>query len=265
MTRFRRFAVGLAAAAAAAAAASLSLAPAASAAPAPRSSSYSDPTYYSVPYSDDVYVAYDDATQPLEIGHDLWVQEGMPPLHPLPTVYKRYPWSSAVYAVSFPNNNSNTWISVHLSPQQFRQAGSPTVSIAGWLPGTEYDQYATSPEIFATLEGVTGKLTPAQWAAAGFRRPTVHGDEGYEKRSWNGTIAYYYQLGAGDGYAIGYRDWSAAGFPTPRVVRLLPDDEVCTYSFDRSAIYVIGSGLDRQISYAEWRAAGFPRPGDCLS
>ena len=108
-------------------------------------------------------------------------------------------------------------------------------------------------------DGAYRKLSYGEWTAAGSPTPDNRGNEGFIRYSWDSTIVRMSNLAAGQGTAIGYQQWSAEAFPTPRVVNRVAGDQVYTYYRD-SRIWYAGPGLNRQINYNEWAAMGFPSP-----
>lgn len=176
--------------------------------------------------------------------------------------YVKYAWAPSIYGVAFFDPaDEQAWGWKHLTYDEWLRAGSPRGQWnAGWIEGTELVKYATSPEIIASIDGVSHKLTYAEWRAMGFRSPESR-HEGYRKLTWDSGIAYYYT--ASDGYQIDYGHWRDAGFPTPAESRMLPGDYVCRYAWSGSTLYYVGATFNGPLTYAQWRAAGFPQPRAC--
>lgn len=110
-------------------------------------------------------------------------------------------------------------------------APAPTVSYQGW---------PTSPELFAVPSDGSAfhKLTPAEWARAGYPAPLMV-PGGYYKLSWDVTIALLGPIN-GDVELLTPATWAHRDYPTPAVVRTIPGDYYC-YDTDAEAVYYDGA------------------------
>jgi hypothetical protein len=176
------------------------------------------------------------------------------------TDFVKYPWSPTVYAVTFWPGGESYWMWTPLSFQQWLTAGKPSPRNAGWIEGSYYYQWGTSPELFVEgADGVNHKLSYQEWAASGFRAHAKRSNEGYLKLSWAPEFARMLDLSTGAGRPMGYAEWEAEAFPTPRTVQRVPGDTF--YSFRGSpTIWYAGPGMNRPVTLQEWQAAGSPSP-----
>ena len=178
---------------------------------------------------------------------------------PAPTDYVKYPWSSTVYAVTFWSGDSTKWLWQALSLSQWQRAGSPAPRTAGWIAGSTYHRWATSDELFVRgADGVTHKLTYAEWQASGFRPYETRTNQGFQKLTWAADIAQMSSISAGQGKPITYPTWLGEGLPSPQQVRRFPGDE---FSKDacRDAVMYAGPTMSRAVTYQEYVAAGAPQ------
>lgn len=214
--------------------------------------------YYQQPFDPTVWRV--DGGVARAISYDEWAAAGFPQPVASPTDYVKYPWSPTVYAVTFWGDPESTWDWDRLSEPQWRAAGSPVPRTAGWIAGSRYYQWGTSNELFVQGEdGVKHKLTYNEWAASGFRAHDRHGDQGFIKLSWAPNIVRITNLATGDGYSIGYPEWSAESFPTPQVVQRVVNDRFYKWG-GGATIYYEGAAFHRPVSYTEWVGAGRPAP-----
>ncbi|MGN7703167.1 hypothetical protein [Cellulosimicrobium sp. 22601] len=220
--------------------------------------------FYSVPYSGTIFQHYHDDAYGFHypVTYQEWLDAGRPTPRPVPTDFVKYPWSADIYAVSFFDKASTQWEWKKLTFAEWSRAGKPAPRVAGWIEGSTYHQWATSPEIFVELDGQVHKLTFNQWKAAGSPSPEVLGDAGFMKLTWDSSIAYMFSIGGGQGYPVNYAEWRAEGSPTPKAQRMLPGDYVCSYSWT-NALWYVGNSFYGQLSYQQWQAAGFPHPVPC--
>lgn len=239
-----------------AAAASIVVAPAASALPN---------GYYSVPYSDVLIQHYhfsDGSTMAIDASYSSWQRDGFPAPRPAPVHYVKYPWSPAIYAVSFFDGNRDDWYWERLTFQQWQRAGSPAASNAGWIEGSDFYKWASSGEIFVEApDRSVHKLTWNEWAASGFYPPTTDWSRGFYKYPWSGSIGYIFDAGTGAGYPISYQDWAAEDFPTPMTVNHVNGEEV--WKFRSSSQLYLDSAIVGgwyALTGPQWTALGRPSP-----
>ena len=177
-----------------------------------------------------------------------------------PTDYVKYPWSATVYAVTFWTNDEASWQWTPITYNQYLTAGSPTPRIAGWIKGSYYYKWGTSPELFVEgADGVNHKLTGPEWAASGYRPFVDRANEGVLKLSWAPELTWMTNIGAGWGSALSYPRWQEEAFPTPQTVQRINGDQFYQ-NYGSTTIWYAGPGMNRPVSYNEWVGAGSPRP-----
>ncbi|MGY1832650.1 hypothetical protein ACI8AA_19735 [Geodermatophilus sp. SYSU D01180] len=220
-----------------------------------------DNGFYKTPYEDTIYEVYGTYYRFVdEVTYSEWADAGFPPPRATPTDFVKYPWSPTIYAVTYWPSDSSDWQWDRLTYEQWQRAGFPAPRNAGYIDGTSYHQWETSPQIFAEGEdGVVHALTYSEWQAAGSPAPEVQVNEGYVKLPWTREIFYLYDLRGGYGRPINGAEWSAAGFPTPRSQPWIPGEEWYRSRYSPT-IYYEGGGLYKAVTYQEWRAAGSPAP-----
>lgn len=214
--------------------------------------------YYKQPFDATIWRV--DGGNARAINYAEWESAGFPVPAASPTDYVKYPWSATIYAVTFWGDPESTWDWDALTAPQWQQAGYPAPRTAGWIKGSTYYQWATSNELFVQgADGIRHKLTYNEWAASGFRAFEHRANQGFVKLSWAPNIMRMTDLANGSGYSIGYGEWSAESFPTPQVVRRVPNDQFYKYG-SSPAIYYKGPAFERAINYQEWVGAGMPSP-----
>ncbi len=177
-----------------------------------------------------------------------------------PTNYVKYPWSPTLYAVTFWPGGEGAWQWDRLGYDQWRTAGFPAPRNAGWIPGSYYYKWATSPELFVEgADGVNHKLTAKEWRDSGYRQFVDRRNEGFMKLSWTSDIVRMTNIGAGSGYRIGGAEWREEAYPSPQVRQRIPGDQFYQYA-GQSAVWYAGPAMNRTVTYNEWRAAGSPAP-----
>jgi hypothetical protein len=215
-----------------------------------------DVRYVKKPHATSIYVV-SGATH-RQLGYAEWVALGSPSPGPTQTAFVRYAWSSTLYAVTTWPGGAVDWD--RLSWDTWSLAGRPAAHAVGWIPGSSIHRWDTSDELFLRGEdGGLHKLGPAEWAAAGHRAPTVRGNQGFVKLSWDGSIARMSDLRYGQGRPIGYAEWLNEGSPTPRVASRFPGD-IFEKDFNGPGVRYSGPTVQRYVSYGEWQAAGSPAP-----
>jgi len=190
-----------------------------------------------------------------------WVAAGYPaPRGTAATDYVKYPWDTTLYAVNYWGSSADSWTFHTLTLAEWRYAGYPAPRTAGWIAGSWYYRWSTSPELFVRgSNGVLHKLTPTEWAAAGPGRPFTDRPEGFAKLSWDPNIAKMTNMATGAGSPINYATWAAEQFPTPVSVLRFPGDQLYKYA-NSPTIYYAGPTVKRAITYAEWGLLGYPAP-----
>lgn len=214
--------------------------------------------YYKVAYGDDIFIVDDGVARRIDFQE--WADAGFPSPQPAPTEYVRYPWSSAIYALTRWGDDASTWLWDWLSFSEWQRAGYPAPRPVSWIPGSYVYRWGTAPEIFVLSEdGVNHKLTFDEWAATGFQAFDDRTTEGWAKLSWSTPVARMSDLASGQGYPVTYEEWRNHDFPTPALYQRFPGDQFNRYIGDVT-IYYSGPTMSRAITYAEWGAAGFPAP-----
>ncbi|WP_156755482.1 hypothetical protein [Actinokineospora pegani] len=219
-----------------------------------------DVGYYKNAYSDTIY-RYNYGTH-TPIDYATWERAGFPEPRATPTSYVKYAWSPHVYAVTFWDDAEDTWQWERMDFAMWDRAGKPTPRDAGWIEGSQYLKWATADELFVLSDGITHKLTYAEWQASGFRPAAEITHQGFMKMTWAPEIRYIDDLATYEAYLLTYDRWEFFGFPTPRAVHRLPGDGFFTDCENERTIIYDGPLLLRAITYDEWVAAGRPAPSE---
>ncbi|PWD52120.1 hypothetical protein C8046_17205 [Serinibacter arcticus] len=229
-------------------------------------SSAVDTGFYSVPYADTLYYhehysGSDEVTFPAQ--YEMWQSSGFPTPRPAPVRYVKYPWSSDIWAVHFFGPDREDWVWSVLDYGQWSRAGRPAPSDAGWIEGSTYWQYASSPEIFVAIweDEPAHKLTPAEWRAAGSPAPERLWNQGIYTYPWSSSIGYVWDTPTGDGDTLTFEDWAFLGFPTPQTVNHLSYEHVWRFR-GSSQLYLDSAitGIDFPLTFGQWSALGRPAP-----
>ncbi|MCI9887944.1 hypothetical protein JT358_05640 [Micrococcales bacterium 31B] len=179
---------------------------------------------YKTPTSDALYTLSGSgaSTRATHITFEQWAAAGFPAPRAFPSAYVKYSWSDDLYAVNFWNTAPESWTWQRLTPAQWAAVGYPKPGIAGWITGTQVYKYATSDELFASLNGKVHKLSFAEWQAMNFAAFTTRTNQGFVKTASNDTLYKVSSLSANLGAPVTFAQWAAEGFPTPRVVAAAP-------------------------------------------
>jgi hypothetical protein len=128
------------------------------------------------------------------------------------------------------------------------------VSSSSLLRNARRTTISTIGAIAAVIALSIGASTPAQAVAAGE----------YEKYPWSDQV--YVTTSQWAAKAINYAEWSAAGYPTPRV-GLVTGSSVIAFLTNPHEIFVSPwseDGFphvdDHHVTYSEWQAVGSPTP-----
>jgi peptidoglycan/xylan/chitin deacetylase (PgdA/CDA1 family) len=219
---------------------------------------------YKIVYDDTIFelIPNSGGTQvPTQLSFEKWrdVYNFQEP-SPASTDFVKYPWSPTVYAVTFWPGGESNWMWTPLSYQQWITAGSPNPRNAGWIKGSNYYQWGTSSEIFVEgADGVNHKLTYQEWADSDFRNYVQRNNEGYLTLTWAPELARMSNLSTGAGSPMGYAEWQAEAFPTPRAVQRITGDQFYK-DCSSSTIWYAGPGMNRPVNLQEWQRAGSPSP-----
>lgn len=212
--------------------------------------------YLKKPHTASIYAVNGSSRR--HLGYDEWVALGRPAAASTRTDFVKYPWSPTLYAVTY--WSASDWDWDRLTWDAWTMAGRPAPRAAGWIEGSSIYRWESSAELFLRGEdGSLKKLTWAEWAATGYRPPSVRGNQGFVKLSWDGNIARMSDLRYGQGRPISHAEWAAEGFPAPRVAPRFPGD-IFEKDFAGPAIRYSGPTVSRYIAYGEWQVAGAPTP-----
>lgn len=219
--------------------------------------------FYSVAYDSTLYLHEHDGDYTYAASYEEWQQAGFPAPTPAPVSYVKYAWSNDIWAVHFFGPDREDWIWAPLDFQQWTRAGRPAAREAGWIEGSTYWKYGSSPEIFVAIweDEPAHKLTAREWQAAGSPAPENLWNEGVYKYPWSTSIGYLWDTPTGSGQPLTYDDWAFLGFPTPQAVTHVSNEFVWRYR-GSSQIYLDSAitGHDFPLSYAQWSALGRPTP-----
>ncbi len=218
---------------------------------------------YKIVYDGTIYelVGSGDDRQPVPLTFEKWRDVyGFAPFSSTSTDFVKYPWSPTVYAVTFWPGGENKWQWTAITFRQWTTAGQPAPRIAGWIKGSYYYKWGTSPELLVEgADGVNHRLSYAEWKASGFRPYSDRANEGFFKLSWAPEISRMTSISGGSGYKLSYGEWQEEAFPTPEVRSRIPGDQFYRYGGE-STIWYAGPAMNRPVSFQEWQAAGSPEP-----
>ncbi|ALD12761.1 hypothetical protein [Clavibacter capsici] len=222
-------------------------------------------TYYSLPFTDDLYRVAGDA-EPMTASYAEWQADGFPSPVRAPFTTLKYTWAPTIFAdVALPGQT----ITLELDYAGWRAAGFPSPRTDVLASGTFIFKYASSDELFAstvrwqTDTAAIHKLTYGEWTRLGSPAADLEPDVSYEKLSWLSTIiGPDYQTGE-RGF-VDYDEWVYLDRPTPRVVASFRGDRYCQAAGSADIVYrgdAAPQGL--KMSYAQWVTAGKPAPTRC--
>ena len=236
--------------------------PAPTRAPAPTPAPTEPQTWplYRIAYLDTVYELVDGVT-PYRISFERYRDVyHFAAVRVAPTAYVKYSWSPTVYGVTFWQDDPEGWQWDELTFAQFRKAHYPAVQKAGWILGSTYYQWATSPELFVQgADGIVHKLSYSEWAASGYQPYSLYANYGFQKLSWSAEIGEMNDIAGGQGASLSFAQWQALAFPTPQAVQRFPGDQFYSLGFSPNITYA-GPLMERRVTFGEWSAAGAPTP-----
>ncbi|MGY4858173.1 hypothetical protein [Cryobacterium sp. AP23] len=215
---------------------------------------------YRIAYLDTVYELVDGVT-PYRISFERYRDVyHFAAVQVAPTAYVKYSWSPTVYGVTFWQDDPEGWQWDELTFAQFQKAHYPDVHKAGWILGSSYYQWATSPELFVQgADGIVHKLSYSEWAASGYQPYSLYSNYGFQKLSWSAEIGEMNDITGGQGASLSFAQWQAQAFPTPQVVQRFPGDQFYSIGFTPNITYA-GPLMERRVTFGEWSAAGSPTP-----
>lgn len=221
-----------------------------------------DTGYYSVPYDSTLYRLDTTTEEPYPASYEEWSSDGSPTPIPASTEFYKVSWSRSVYAVSFLGRTPWQWVWRPLSFEQWTRVGQPVPRVTGAIPGTRYFQWASSPEIAASLPGAEWHtLTYAEWTAIGRPAPVQEPTAGFYKYPWSTGVGYLWDTTLGVGDTLSYNDYLWWGSPTPQTVTHVIG-EVVWKKRGSSTLYldspITGGGF--ALTYDQWSALGRPAP-----
>jgi hypothetical protein len=216
-------------------------------------------TIYQPAYSDNIYPVLDGITyDPLT--YDEWASFGFPTPRSIASVYVKYSWAPTIYAItSFPDGPLQESIGL----EGWLRAGAPGPRTVGFIEGTHFYRWVTSPELFAFTEddGISHKLSFIEWVASGYQTPETSTSQGFFRLSWSSSPGIVYQDLADDTVEpLTLENWVDEDYPTPLGVPRLTGDAFYTFNGSPDIFYA-GPTLDETvITLDEWIAAGSPAP-----
>ena len=226
-------------------------------------------TYYSVPFSPDLYVVDEVGDEEAEVRvatYEEWSADGTPAPVAAPTTYKAYEWSPHVFAEI---ELGEYGYAEQLGYAQWLAGGAKTPTRNTLIVGTELVRWDTSPALvvfnpFERSDSPLHNLTYGQWQRLGFAGPTYLRNEGFQKLTWAPSIALMSDIAAGAGEPLAFDEWAYFGFQTPQSVARFPNDSFCTTPGSPEVRYTGPAYPDSIVlSYEQWRAAGSPQPTAC--
>jgi hypothetical protein len=234
---------------------------------APAQAAPGDGTYYSVPFSGDLYTTFDPEGVPT-VGRatfDDWAADGFPKPVPAEIAYRSYTWSPTIYA-DLTTDAAGT--SVALTYGEWRAAGSPKPTDDRLSADGNAYRYGYSSEVFVSQQDIEGdypiihKLTFSEFAHLGSPNPTVY-NYTFRKLSWLPSIVGPAK-GTGEDEALNFASWDYYARPTPQIVKSFDGDRFCKAAGSADIRYVgIAAPKGMKLTFGQWREAGFPAPARC--
>jgi hypothetical protein len=235
---------------------------------APAQAASDDVTYYSVPFSGDLYVTseYEDYRFPVTASFDDWAADGFPKPVPASITYRAFTWADEIYSDIQTDPGA---VSTHeLTFPEWRAAGSPAPTTNGLPADSGVYKFGYSDELFVAIltDGrdvpVNHKLTFTEFAHLGYPSVVIR-DGGFRKLSWLpaivGATVPTYEI-----EAIDLWTWDYWGRPTPQIVKSFDGDRFCQKPGSADISYVgIAAPQGVKLSFGQWREAGSPAPARC--
>jgi hypothetical protein len=227
-----------------------------------------DGTYYSVPFSGDLFLLepVDDGAVIVPASFDTWRADGFPAPRPATTAYVKYTWGPTVYGDVTIEGVS---ISVRLDYESWTRAGRPAPRTDRLAADSGILRYAGSDELFVQ-EGASytddpgyHKLTFPEYAHLGYPSVVFDRDTLFSKLSWNPNIVGPVDQ-TGEVGVVDFVTWDYFARPTPLVVKSFDGDRFCQAAGSADIRYVgIAAPKGVKLSYGQWREAGSPAPARC--
>jgi hypothetical protein len=225
-------------------------------------------TYYSVPFSGDLYVtdAYEDDRYAAPAAFDDWKADGFPQPIAATVSYRGFTWSPTIYADV--QTEPGAVSTQALSYSQWRSAGMPKPTTNVLPADSGVFKYSYSDEVFVSVFSfgddvpVFHKLTFSEFVGLG--RPDVMlRPDAFLKLSWLPVIVGP-DIQSGERGPLDFATWDFWARPTPQIVKSFDGDRFCQAAGSADIRYVgIAAPKGVKLSFAQWREAGFPAPGRC--
>jgi hypothetical protein len=236
---------------------------------APAQAAPDEGAYYSVPFSDALFTSVEDVEGYsffLQLAtFDEWAADGFPEPVPSQVAYRKYTWSSTVYADV---QSEAAGAAFALTYAQWNSAGSPQPTDDRVALGGKVIRYAYSDEVFVSQpthgddDAGEHKLTFAEFAHLGYPTPVVY-DYTFRQLPWLPSIVGP-DRGTGEDVWLDFATWDDYGRPTPQVVTSFDGDRFCQAAGSIDIRYVgIAAPEGVRLSFGQWREAGSPAPERC--
>jgi hypothetical protein len=235
------------------------------AAPAQAASQHS--TYYSVPFSGDLYATFEPEGIPT-VGRatfDEWAADGFPKPVPAEIAYRSYTWSPTIYVDV---RTEAAAASVALTYGEWRTAGSPRPTDDRIAVDGDAYRFGYSSEVFVSQGDIDGgypvnhKLTFSEFTHLGSPTPDVYSYT-FRKLSWLPSIVGPAKE-TGEDQALDFASWDYWARPTPQIVKSFDGDRFCKAAGSADIRYVgIAAPKGVKLTFGQWREAGSPAPARC--
>ncbi|MFD3445198.1 hypothetical protein ACFDTO_11425 [Microbacteriaceae bacterium 4G12] len=219
--------------------------------------------YYSVPFSQDLYVIDPIVDQSRRAEFSEWAADGFPTPVAAPVEYKTYEWDAAIYAELTLGDREDA---VHLTLEQWQRAGQPAPTRNSLIAGSQIWRWDTSPELLLFHQSTVAdshKLTFGEWQRIGAPAPSYRTNMGFQKLSWLPVISKMADLTQGEGTPETFENWKLNGFPSPLVVTRYPNDRFCSTAGSPDIRYMSRALPEIILTLEQWRSAGSPLPVAC--
>lgn len=242
--------------------------------PAAGASTWVPDGYYRIGYSGEIWYVDSGEDVAYALTYDEWASDGFPAWTPAPTDYVRYAWSTSISAVTFFGPDRDQWLWDHVTLEEWNRAGRPAPRTAGWIEGSYWYQWGTSPQVLVEdAGGVNHVLSYAEWTSAGSPEFERRCNEGFVILAWMGTSQVFRLTVDSVGgqwprlvrghHVASYAEWQAEGFPEPFVTQRVPGDRLFTLNGGPEIRYSLpqsGASFGQKLTLAQWQMMGSPRP-----
>jgi hypothetical protein len=234
----------------------------------PAQAAPADGTYYSVPFSGDLYLLepVDDGAVIVLAPFEQWRADGFPAPRPASVQYVKYTWDSTIYGdVSI----EGVSISDRLDYSSWSRAGRPAPRTDRLAADSRIVRYSGSDELFVQAGTAYSddpdfhKLTYAEYAHLGFPGIDFDVEPLFRKLSWNPNIVGPFDQ-SGEIGVTPFPLWDYFARPTPQIVTSFDGDRFCQAAGSADIRYFgLAAPKGVKLSYAQWREAGSPVPARC--